>query len=278
VDDVVVSSLSGIVEIFPNTGAGGLGTPVIKNLGIPINTGVVLAPLGPFGTPGKTEILVPDPTTNSFLVIQNASTTPGTVVLGTTLKFAMDNGPYALAVAPTPALGSFPANPDMNGDGIPDVVTANTGVNIAGGPSLTGQSFSVARGKTTAAGKIDFLEAQVTQEAAYAAPAAVTVGDVNGDGIPDYVVADSGQNPISKKYFVEDLYHGQPPGADTRRRRLLDQDRRRTHAGDLRQRQRVQRDARRRRYHGHHPHQRHDRRQAGRRPRGVAQRPRQRPD
>jgi hypothetical protein len=188
-DDIVVSSLGGGVEVFPNvTGTGGLGSGTTIQTGIRLNTGVVLAPLGTAAKLGATEILFPNPNTNNFEVLPNLSSGGG-VAFGSALNFAMDNGPYALAVA------------DMNNDGIPDVVTANTGINLAGGPSGFGQSFSIARGDpaAVAAGKIGFLEASTAQETltpTAAAPDAVAVGDVNGDGIPDLVVADSGLNQV----------------------------------------------------------------------------------
>jgi hypothetical protein len=86
---------------------------------------------------------------------------------------------------------------DMNGDGIPDVVTVNTGVIVN---NLTGRSISVVRGK----GDGTFLDASTTTEVnggtstnpIIPAPESIAVGDLNGDGIPDYVVADSGLNQV----------------------------------------------------------------------------------
>jgi hypothetical protein len=74
---------------------------------------------------------------------------------------------------------------DLNGDGIPDLIVANTGSNnILVYPGLGNGQFGPEGngGKGFAAGTN---------------PVGVTVADVNGDGIPDLVAANEGSNDVS---------------------------------------------------------------------------------
>ena len=83
----------------------------------------------------------------------------------------MGAGPQAFAVA------------DFDGDGKPDLVTANGGGNSVSVLLNNGTGgFSAAVGSPFAVG---------------AAPAFVAVGDFNGDGKPDIVTADSGGNTVT---------------------------------------------------------------------------------
>ncbi len=124
---------------------------------------------------------------------------------------------------------------DLNGDGIPDVVTANSGTGdvsiLLGDPNNPGnllRQFRQAAGGGASAvaiadvngdGVPDIVVANATDgtisvilgsgdnpgaefatQVVYAvgvAPAALMVGDVNGDGIPDVIVANSGDNTVS---------------------------------------------------------------------------------
>src|SRR5207253_8722814 len=88
---------------------------------------------------------------------------------------------------------------DVNLDGKPDLIVANN--NNAGTVSVL---FSkTAPGATTPAfaGHVDF--------AAGAFPTSVAVGDVNDDGLPDLVVANSGSSTVSV------LLNSTGPGAST---------------------------------------------------------------
>src|SRR5581483_4842151 len=68
---------------------------------------------------------------------------------------------------------------DLNGDGLPDFIFANQGLDhVSVQYSQAGQSFSQDR--------TDGL----------LAPGAVSVADLDGDGIPDLIVANSGSNDV----------------------------------------------------------------------------------
>jgi hypothetical protein len=74
---------------------------------------------------------------------------------------------------------------DLNGDGIPDLVVANGGANnVLVYPGLPGGNF----GSEINGGKGFFVGTN---------PVSVTVQDLNGDGLPDLVVANEGSNDVS---------------------------------------------------------------------------------
>jgi FG-GAP-like repeat/Bacterial Ig-like domain (group 3)/FG-GAP repeat len=98
------------------------------------------------------------------------------------------NGAGSLSAGATYAVGSQPywvASADLNGDGYPDLVTANTNVNGANGTVsvlLNNKNGTFASAATYNVGK---------------QPYQVAIGDVNGDGYPDLAVTDYGANTVT---------------------------------------------------------------------------------
>jgi hypothetical protein len=235
-----------VVDVFTNLGgvSGSFTAPTsitIPQVILPptsaVHPVVTIADLSPapaaqgVHTPtGNLDILLPykDATgaINAFTVGTNTSS-PGSPAF-TFKNFQVDNAPLALTVGNGGAtnLGAITVfennvhvqgrngvgtnGGDINGDGIPDVVTANLGLL---GSNFTGLSFTVASGTgtgsfldpflpdpnfppappaTSTAGST-FTEAKFgTPPVNNPAPSAIAVGDLNGDGIPDYVTVDSG--------------------------------------------------------------------------------------
>ncbi|WP_439622718.1 FG-GAP-like repeat-containing protein [Gemmata sp.] len=124
---------------------------------------------------GKLDLIVANSITNGVSVLLN-TTAPGAAALTFAPRrvFAVGAGPAAVAVA------------DVNGDGRPDIVTANTGSN----------TVSVLL-NTTAPGALTPAFARHAAFATGAAPVAVAAADVNGDGRVDVVVANRGSNSVS---------------------------------------------------------------------------------
>jgi hypothetical protein len=108
------------------------------------------------------------PGSNAVTVLVN--TTAGSVTFSGPTNYQVDNGPDAVFVK------------DVNGDNIPDIVSAN---NVA-------PSFSTLLGN----GNGTFAVPTTVTEAGTPNPSAIAVGDLNGDGLNDYVVVDSNTNQV----------------------------------------------------------------------------------
>ena len=88
----------------------------------------------------------------------------GSGTFGTKVDYTTGSGPASIAVV------------DVNGDGKPDIVTANVGANTA--------SVLLNQGSGTFGTKVDYTTGT--------GPISVAVVDVNGDGKPDIVTANVG--------------------------------------------------------------------------------------
>jgi hypothetical protein len=101
--------------------------------------------------------------------------------------------PSIAAFAPQQTIGVGPeprsvVTADLNGDGKPDLVVVNSGLNSIG-QRLNSVGVMLGNGNGTFAPERTF--------ATGLAPWSVAVADVNHDGIPDLIVADSGGNDVS---------------------------------------------------------------------------------
>ncbi len=104
------------------------------------------------------------------------------------VRILFGNGAGSFSAGATYAVGSQPywvASADLNGDGYPDLVTANTNVNGTNGTVsvlLNNKNGTFASAATYNVGK---------------QPYQVAIGDVNGDGYPDLAVTDNGANTVT---------------------------------------------------------------------------------
>ena len=135
----------------------------------------VSAAVGDFNGDGKPDLAVAVELSNSVEVLLN-TTAPGasTPSFAPAVGFAVGSSPYSVAVA------------DLNGDGKPDIVVANRGSNTASVLLNTTTPGAVAPAFANA---VDFG----VGPGAYS----LALGDVNGDGRPDIVVASALSDAVS---------------------------------------------------------------------------------
>lgn len=123
---------------------------------------------------GKPDIIVPSATDNIVSVFTNNST-PGNLSFPTRTDLPVTNNGFPVSVIVA----------DLDGDGMPDLATANT----------TASSVSVFRNTGTPGGPASF--ATNVDFPVGNSPNQIVMGDLNGDGKPDLATANNGDNTIS---------------------------------------------------------------------------------
>ena len=159
IDDLAVLTANG-VSIYLGNGKGGFSSPVTYNAGVD-PTGLTVADL--LGN-GKLDLLVGNAYGDVLILVGNGD--------GTFRPFEPVKAAIALAVA------------DLTGNGVPDFVFADQSLNrvsvVYGTTGQDANSPAVIGNQTTGV----------------LAPGAVLLKDLNGDGIPDLIVANSGGNNV----------------------------------------------------------------------------------
>jgi Ca2+-binding RTX toxin-like protein len=136
---------------------------------------------------GRPDLITANQRSNNVSVLLNTTTAgASSATFPAQQTFATGTDPRSVAVA------------DVNGDGRPDLLVANNGSN----------SVSVLLNTTTAGASSASFAAQLTL-ATGTNPYSVATADVNGDGRPDLLVANSGSNTVSV------LLNTTTPGAGT---------------------------------------------------------------
>ncbi|WP_420382179.1 Ig-like domain-containing protein [Novosphingobium sp.] len=161
--DVVTAGIgNGDVAVLPGNGDGTFAQPIYSATG---NPAYALA-VGDIDGDGKLDVVTANNYTNTVSVLLGRG--DGTFTVAPTLTCG--NGPISVALA------------DLNGDGHLDIVTANSG----------DSTLSVFLGK----GDGTFAAPVSIATAAGGDPQNVVLGDINGDGIPDIMVADESPGAI----------------------------------------------------------------------------------
>jgi len=154
------------------------------------STGPIFGALGDVNGDGKPDIVTANPSANTVSIRRNTST-PGNISFATKVDFSTGGTPSSVAIG------------DVDGDGQPDLVTSNA--------AASANTVSVLR-NTTAAGTISF--AVKVDFATGAIPRSVAIGDVDGDGNPDIVVANNATSP-SISTTISVLRNTSTPGSIT---------------------------------------------------------------
>ncbi|WP_343787452.1 beta strand repeat-containing protein [Dokdonella soli] len=187
--DVVVANLaSNTVSVLLNTTSPGAATPALApTQSFGTGSGPRASAVADLNGDGKPDLITANETDNTVSVLLNTTTVGATTVsFGTHQDFGTGAFPFSVAAA------------DLNGDGKPDIVTANAH------DSTVSVLFN-----TTVPGAVTPSFATQQVFATGNGVGSVAIADVNGDGKPDIVVSNYSSNT------VEVLLNTTPPGAAT---------------------------------------------------------------
>ena len=164
-DLAVANHSSNTVSVLRNLGSGTFAPRV----DFPTGVGPISVAIGDLDGDGKSDLAVANYNGNTISVLRNN----GNGIFASKVDYPTGNTPHAVAIG------------DLNGDGNPDLVVANyTGWNVAGTVSVL-RNF----GNGTFGAKVDYATGK--------SPTWVAIGDVNGDGGADLVVANDYSNTVS---------------------------------------------------------------------------------
>ena len=175
--DLVVANFgSDTVSVLMNTSVPGSATPTFATeQSFAVGSGPFSVAVADLNEDGLLDIIVTDYDAGSISVLMNTTAAGSAAAsFGAAQTFVVGTQPHSVAVA------------DVNGDGLPDLLVANYGSN----------TISVLM-NTTAPGASTASFATQQTFATGINPHSVAVADVNGDGLPDLIVANEGSNTVS---------------------------------------------------------------------------------
>lgn len=178
-DIAVANERSNNISVFRNTSAAGSidGSSFATAVNFAAGTSPNSIVAGDIDRDGKTDIVVANYGSSTVSVLQNLGTAGSITAASFAPKvdFATDTNPFALAMG------------DADGDGKIDLVTANSTANTVSVLRNTSTTGSISN--TAFATKADFI--------ASGYPVDVTIGDLDGDSIPEITLANAVSGNIS---------------------------------------------------------------------------------
>ena len=165
--DLIVGSGAGKLVVYKNTGSNHTAAPVYFN-GPTFPRYLSTADLD---GDGKFDIAVTDYTYGKIFLYRNMSDT-ATVLFDTTGRLVCDKNPSSIAIG------------DVNGDGKPDLLISNTGSD-----SISVFINTSTIGNLSFNSKVDFKVGS--------GPVSIFLADLNGDGFPEIICANTVSNSIS---------------------------------------------------------------------------------
>jgi hypothetical protein len=169
-DMIVTNSGDNSVSVFRNTSSlGNISFSAKVDFGTGASPWSVS--IGDLNGDGKPDLAVANRVSWTVSVLRNTSTS-GVVSFLSKVDFTTGSSPYSVSIG------------DLDGDGKPDLATANSGSNTASVFKNTSTS-----GAVSFAAKVDFN--------AGSGPISVSIGDIDGDGKLDLAVANNSSNNAS---------------------------------------------------------------------------------
>jgi len=129
--------------------------------------------IGDLDGDGKSDIAVSNSHSNNVGVLRNISSGGSSDAFASRVDYDTHSGPWAVAIG------------DLDGDGLPDLA----------GARIYSDTVSVVRNVSSGGGNIAF--GARADFATGSGPGSVAIGDLNGDGRPDLVVANRTSNTVS---------------------------------------------------------------------------------
>ncbi len=164
------------MSILLNTTTTNATTPTFAtNVDFPTGNGPWSVSIGDFNGDGLRDLALANLDSNTVSILLNTTPTNATIpTFATNVDFPTGNGPISVSIG------------DFNGDGKPDLATANQTSNTA---SILLNTTATGAATPTFATNVDFPTGN--------RPVSVSIGDINGDGKPELATANYSSNTAS---------------------------------------------------------------------------------